>query len=647
MTYLLSSEQAFTESEETRTRLENINQNSVEQSINAKLRSESSNLDAEYPLHFGDYGYSVTSVGVYRKKWKEVLNRSGKWEHCLLFDKSKIVDEVDISDERILVWYEGENDRRTFDEFYIETGEPTGFSGNETLGSGFYLNGKYYMTAETNGYDVYSINISEHGYPLNVISIDKELNVETVYSAPEGTFYIDIMKGLGDYIVIKQSFNLFGDFQLILIRPGSEPITIQDLPNDISIDFTESSLIIVTESKFELGDGTTVEPNKLYEIPLPVTDDEELHAVEIYSGVIKKFMTLAGEVIIVTNDSMSFFVEKKNGKWVSTGERIEIPQSYSIYTSRTNSKLAELIYSFANYNSTIYSYCRTENGSRHWVFGNADDNVTTQRSHTVKSADGTAIEYTVLYHESAIMDGKNPTIIEAYGSFGNEEIASYDIAEHKGWLNREVSGSRHGIYVHAHIRGSGQSPSGEMNLWHQQTMTNKQLLIEDISAIADDLFKRGYTSKEHLGFIGYSAGGLLAANLALNEITRSKFEAVVSAYPLLDMEHYTEWGIGSSWIEEFGTYEDENTRNFCPVNTIKSLDDHTDVSDILVVCGSFDNRTHYNHGRSFVKSARDAGLSFNKVAYIEVDTEHGVSYSLGSNVKTLSYIFEYMRQELA
>jgi prolyl oligopeptidase len=83
----------------------------------------------------------------------------------------------------------------------------------------------------------------------------------------------------------------------------------------------------------------------------------------------------------------------------------------------------------------------------------------------------------------------------------------------------------------------------------------KQNAFDDWFAAAGYLIANRYTSPEHFAITGRSNGGLLmgAAITQHPEL----FSAAVCGYPLLDMVRYQKFLVGSYWVTEYGSAEDE------------------------------------------------------------------------------------------
>ncbi len=113
--------------------------------------------------------------------------------------------------------------------------------------------------------------------------------------------------------------------------------------------------------------------------------------------------------------------------------------------------------------------------------------------------DGTRIPLSIVERRDAPHDGKRPTYLVGYGSYG----ISYDPAFNAAFLPWLDHG---GIYAVAHVRGGGEGGQA----WHDAgKIATKQNTITDFIACAEALIARHDTDRAHLAGEGTSAGGIL------------------------------------------------------------------------------------------------------------------------------------------
>ncbi|MEV8374088.1 prolyl oligopeptidase family serine peptidase [Kribbella sp. NPDC056861] len=158
------------------------------------------------------------------------------------------------------------------------------------------------------------------------------------------------------------------------------------------------------------------------------------------------------------------------------------------------------------------------------------------------STDGTALQMLVVGKPGD--HGPRPTILYGYGGFGQSLTPTYS-AFTLAWVEAG------GVFVTANLRGGGEHGDD----WHKAGMLDqKQNVFDDYLAAAEALIAEGWTTPEQLALCGESNGGLLvgAAITQRPEL----FAAAVCSAPLLDMVRYEQFGLGKSWVPEFGSASD-------------------------------------------------------------------------------------------
>ena len=116
----------------------------------------------------------------------------------------------------------------------------------------------------------------------------------------------------------------------------------------------------------------------------------------------------------------------------------------------------------------------------------------------VVSYDGTMVPLSIIMKAGTRLDGRNPTLLIGYGSYGTTITPGFDPSA-LPWLNRG------GIIAIPHVRGGGWY--GEQ--WHKAGMGLTKLnTVFDYIACAQYLVDKHYTSPHYLAGKGISAGGI-------------------------------------------------------------------------------------------------------------------------------------------
>jgi len=250
------------------------------------------------------------------------------------------------------------------------------------------------------------------------------------------------------------------------------------------------------------------------------------------------------------------------------------------------------------------------------------------------SSDGTKIPYFVVHPKGMVLNGQNPTILNAYGGFQVSETPVYSANIGKLWLERG------GVFVLANIRGGGEFGPA----WHEAGLkTHRQLIYDDFASVARDLTTRGITSPRRLGIMGGSNGGLLMGV----EFTQHPelWHAVDIQVPLLDMLRFEQIAAGASWVGEYGSVSNPDERAFlAKISPYNNL--HADVTypEPLIWTTTKDDRVGPQHARKF--AARLAELGKPYLYYEVIEGGHGSGANLNEKAHTNALEFVYFVRKL-
>ncbi len=159
----------------------------------------------------------------------------------------------------------------------------------------------------------------------------------------------------------------------------------------------------------------------------------------------------------------------------------------------------------------------------------------------VKSHDGAMVPMSVIHKKGTPLDGRNPTILYGYASYGITEEPFYSVSR-LAWLDAG------GVYAVANPRGSGVYGQDWYKGGFQATKPNTW---KDFIACAEWLVAQKWTAADRLGILGGSAGGILVGR-AMTE-RPDLFAAVVPAVGALDAIRIETTANGVPNIPEFGT----------------------------------------------------------------------------------------------
>jgi prolyl oligopeptidase len=161
-----------------------------------------------------------------------------------------------------------------------------------------------------------------------------------------------------------------------------------------------------------------------------------------------------------------------------------------------------------------------------------------------QSKDGTRVPMFVAHKKGLTKNGKNPTLLTAYGGFNVSLTPTFSRTAYL-WMEHG------GVFAVANLRGGAEF--GED--WHRAGMLDKkQNVFDDMIGAAEHLIAAKYTDKNHLAIQGGSNGGLLMGAMITQR--PDLFRAVICQVPLLDMLRYQNFQIAKLWIPEYGSSDD-------------------------------------------------------------------------------------------
>jgi len=242
-----------------------------------------------------------------------------------------------------------------------------------------------------------------------------------------------------------------------------------------------------------------------------------------------------------------------------------------------------------------------------------DASKNTVQQYFTKSKDGTRVPYFVIAPRDVKLDGSNPTLLTGYGGFEVAEKPYYSGGVGRAWL------AHGGVYVLANIRGGGEYGPR----WHQAALkANRPRAYEDFAAIANDLFARKVTSKQHLGASGGSNGGLLMGNM-LTQYPQL-WSAIVCEVPLLDMKRYTHLSAGASWMAEYG--DPDKAEDWAFIKTFspyQNVEKDKKYPPILFTTSTRDDRVGPAQARKM--AAKMLGFGHDVNFYENIEGGHGAA----------------------
>ncbi len=417
-----------------------------------------------------------------------------------------------------------------------------------------------------------------------------------------------------------------------------------DIPEDAAINtLLNNQLVLHLKSDWKINEktfrqGSLVSLNftsllkgKKEELQLVYEPDEFSSVSEVSSTKNKLIVNLLSNV-----KSELHTYGYSGGKWQH--QKVKAPDFGTISIVESDEFSDQFFFSFTNFltPSSLYVANAADNSftllkSLPAFFDGTKYSVSQMKA---KSKDGTMIPYFLVSSKSVKYDGKNPTLIYAYGGFEVPSVPGYSAVTGQSWLDNG------GVYVLANIRGGGEFGPA----WHQAGLKEKrQNIYNDFYAVAEDLIVKKITSQQHLGISGGSNGGLLVG-VAFTQ-RPELYNAVVCAVPLLDMQRYNKLLAGASWMGEYGDPDKAEDwayiQKYSPYHNLKK---GVKYPEVYFFTSTRDDRVHPGHARKMVAKMEDMGYT---VYYYE-NTEggHGGSSTNDQRAKAAALQYSYLLMKL-
>jgi prolyl oligopeptidase len=257
-----------------------------------------------------------------------------------------------------------------------------------------------------------------------------------------------------------------------------------------------------------------------------------------------------------------------------------------------------------------------------------------------KSKDGTRIPMFVVHKKGLEKNGKNPTLLTAYGGFNISLTPSFSRTAYL-WMEHG------GVFAVANLRGGAEF--GED--WHRAGMLGKkQNVFDDMIAAAEHLISEKYTDKNHLAIQGGSNGGLLMG--AMMTQRPDLFRAVVCQVPLLDMLRYQNFQIAKLWIPEYGSAENPEQFKwlyaYSPYQHVKA---GTEYPAILFMTGDFDTRVDPMHAKkmaALLQAEAKNGESKTRPILLRIESKagHGAGKPVTKQIEEFADVYAFLFWQL-
>jgi len=257
-----------------------------------------------------------------------------------------------------------------------------------------------------------------------------------------------------------------------------------------------------------------------------------------------------------------------------------------------------------------------------------------------KSKDGTQVPMFIVHKKGIEKNGRNPTLLTAYGGFNISLTPSFSRTSYL-WMEHG------GIFAVANLRGGAEF--GED--WHRAGMIDKkQNVFDDMIAASEHLISEKYTDKNHLAIQGGSNGGLLMG--AMMTQRPDLFRAIVCQVPLLDMLRYQNFQIAKLWIPEYGSAENAEQFKwlyaYSPYQHVKA---GVEYPAILFMTGDFDTRVDPMHAKkmaALMQAEAKNGSSKTRPILLRIESKagHGAGKPVTKQIEEFTDVYSFLFSQL-
>ena len=320
---------------------------------------------------------------------------------------------------------------------------------------------------------------------------------------------------------------------------------------------------------------------------------------------------------------------------------VELPGIGSVFGSGGHWDRDEMFYGFQSFTfaPAIYRYDLKDGSTSLWTKVDApsiDPSAYEVNQEWFNSKDGTRVPMFVVHKKGIAQNGKNPTLLTAYGGFNVSLTPSFSRTAYL-WMEHG------GIYAVANLRGGAEF--GEE--WHRAGMLDKrQNVFDDMIAASEHLISEKYTDRSHLAIQGGSNGGLLMGAMITQR--PDLFRVVVCRVPLLDMLNYQNFQIARLWIAEYGSAENADQFKwlyaYSPYHHVKA---GTEYPAILFMTADTDTRVDPMHARKMaarMQAEAKNGASRTLPILLRVETKagHGAGKPVTKQIEEYTDIYSFL-----
>ena len=345
---------------------------------------------------------------------------------------------------------------------------------------------------------------------------------------------------------------------------------------------------------------------------IPHREDVLLEDIDVFKKffiVIERYNGLKRINIKPWNDSKNHYIDFET-------------ETYSLYSSyNPNINTNKLRYNFSSLTipSSVVEYNMITREKKvlkeNEVLGEFNKENYTSKRVWANARDGKKVPISLVYRKDKYIEGSNPLLLYAYGSYGitnNPNFSSVRLS----LLDRGF------IYAIAHIRGS-QYLGRE---WYDDgKMFNKKNTFTDFIDCGKFLIKEKFADKNKLFAMGGSAGGLLMG--AVSNMAPELFKGIVAAVPFVDVITTMldeDIPLTTSEYDEWGNPNNKDSYDYMLSYSPYDQVEKKDYPAIFITAGYHDSQVQYFEPAKWIARLRDRRTNKEPLLmYCNMEAGHG------------------------
>ena len=345
---------------------------------------------------------------------------------------------------------------------------------------------------------------------------------------------------------------------------------------------------------------------------IPHREDVLLEDIDVFKNffiVIERYNGLKRINIKPWNNSKNHYIDFET-------------ETYSLHSSyNPNINTNKLKYNFSSLTtpSSVIEYDMITREKKvlkeNEVLGEFNKENYTSKRVWANARDGKKVPISLVYRKDKYIEGSNPLLLYAYGSYGitnNPNFSSVRLS----LLDRGF------IYAIAHIRGS-QYLGRE---WYDDgKMFNKKNTFTDFIDCGKFLIKSKFANKDKLFAMGGSAGGLLMG--AVSNMAPELFKGIVAAVPFVDVITTMldeDIPLTTSEYDEWGNPNNKDSYDYMLSYSPYDQVEKKDYPAIFITAGYHDSQVQYFEPAKWIARLRDRRTNKEPLLmYCNMEAGHG------------------------